>query len=92
MKKTRNAVVRFTVYALLIVFLISIINLQIQIRDAVDRVEKLENEKIAVEDDIAELTILLAEEKTPDYYARVAREKLNYHFPNEILFFNDFAQ
>ena len=89
MKKTKNAVVRFTVYTLLILFLIAIINMQIKIRLRADEITKLERDIIALEDDIAERRILLSEEKTPDYYARVAREKLNYHFPNEIIFIND---
>ena len=57
-----------------------------------EKKEKLQEEILILKDDIEELQQLLAAEKNDEYYARVARNKLNYHFPNEIIFYNDFAQ
>ena len=52
--------------------------------------EKQDAQIIALEDDIAEKKIILSQEKDRDYYERRARE-LNYHFNDEIIFYNDFS-
>ncbi len=91
MNKSRNSVVRITVYCLLIVFLIAIINLQINMNELEDTLEQQDRQIISLEDDIAEYNIMLNEEKNDDYYERRARE-LNYHFRDEIIFYNDFAE
>lgn len=91
MSRTRNTVVRVTVYCLLIVFLISIINLQINMNELKDTIDDQDEQIIALEDDIAEYNIILSQEKDDDYYERRARA-LNYHFRDEIIFYNDFAE
>lgn len=91
MSRTRNTVVRVTVYCLLIVFLISIINLQINMNELKDTIGDQDEQIIALEDDIAEYNIILSQEKDDDYYERRARA-LNYHFRDEIIFYNDFAE
>ncbi len=91
MKRNKNTVIRITVYCLLIVFLVAIVNLQISMNELEDTIEKQKFEIIQLEDDIAEYEMLLAEEKDDAYYERRAR-LLNYHFRNEIVFYNDYAQ
>ncbi len=90
MVKNRNSIVRITVYCLIVVFLIAIINLQINMNALSDTLKQQDEQIIALEDDIAEYNIILSQEKDDDYYERRARE-LNYHFSNEIIFYNDFA-
>ena len=91
MVKKRNSIVRVTVYCLIIVFLIAIINLQINMNTLKETLEKQDAQIISLEDDIAEYRIILSQEKDADYYERRARE-LNYHFRDEIIFYNDFAE
>ncbi len=87
----RNPVIRITVVCLILVFLVAIVNLQININELKDTVEKQKEQIVILEDDIAEYQILLDEEKTDDYYERRAR-LLGYHFREEIIFYNDYAE
>lgn len=89
--KSRNTVIRVTVYCLLIVFLIAIVNLQISANQLEDTIEEQKRQIVTLEDDIAEYELLLAEEKDDAYYERRARQ-LGYHFRDEIIFYNDYAE
>ena len=91
MVRNKNTVIRVTVYCLLIVFLIAIVNLQVSMNELEDTIEGQKKEIVKLEDDIAEYEMLLNEEKDDDYYERRAR-LLNYHFRDEIVFYNDYAQ
>lgn len=91
MEKSRNTIIRITVYCLLIVFLIAIVNLQIRMNELKGTIENQRQQIVILEDDIAEYQILLDEEKTDDYYERRAR-LLGYHFRDEIIFYNDYAE
>ncbi len=91
MERSRNTIIRITVYCLLIVFLIAIVNLQISMNELEDTIESQRQQIVILEDDIAEYKILLEEEKTDAYYERRAR-LLGYHFRDEIIFYNDYAE
>ena len=91
MVRKKNTVIRVTVYCLLIVFLIAIVNLQISMNELEDTIQSQKEEIVKLEDDIAEYEMLLNEEKDDAYYERHAR-LLNYHFRDEIVFYNDYAQ
>ena len=49
----------------------------------------LEDQLYAMQEDIAELEEEIAQPVDDNYIKRVARALLNYHLPEEILFFND---
>lgn len=91
MERTRNTVIRVTVYCLLIVFLIAIVNLQISMNELEETIDDQKKEIVTLEDDIAEYEMLLAEEKDDAYYERRARQ-MGYHFRDEIIFYNDYAE
>lgn len=91
MKKTKNSAIRITVYCLLIVFVIAIINLQINMSELNDTIDEQDEEILNLRDDIAAYEIRLTEEKDADYYERLARI-LGYHYPNEIIFINDYGK
>jgi len=91
MVRKKNTVIRVTVYCLLIVFLITIVNLQISMNELEDTIQSQKEEIVKLEDDIAEYEMLLNEEKDDAYYERRAR-LLGYHFRDEIVFYNDYAQ
>lgn len=91
MERSRNTVIRVTVYCLLIVFLIAIVNLQISMNELEETIDAQKNEIVTLEDDIAEYEMLLAEEKDDAYYERRARQ-MGYHFRDEIIFYNDYAE
>lgn len=91
MERSKNLIIRITVYCLLIVFLIAIVNLQINMNELKDTIESQKKQIVVLEDDIAEYQILLAEEKDDAYYERRARQ-LGYHFRDEIIFYNEYAE
>lgn len=91
-KSKGNSVIRMTVYSLFAVFLIAVINLQVQMGELEERKESLESQITDIRDEIAELELRLAEEMDEEYYARAAREQLGYYFPDELIFYNDFAE
>lgn len=91
MKKTRNSAVRITVYCLLVVFVIAIINLQINMNELNTTIEEQDEEIKGLRDDIAAYEIRLTEEKNDDYYERLARS-WGYHYPDEIIFINDYGK
>ncbi len=90
-ERQKNTVLRITVYCLLIVFLIAIVNLQISMNELEKTIGEQRDEIVKLEDDVAEYELLLEEEKDDAYYERRAR-LLGYHFRDEIVFYNDYAQ
>jgi len=54
-----------------------------------DQEKELLEEKEQYEDEIAKLKEDLLHDMDDDYIMRIAREKLNYYLPDEIIFFND---
>ena len=70
---------------------VSVINLQVKMKDLRDAREKKLEEVRAVSDRIDELEIRIAAPMDDDYIERVAREKLGFRNPNEIIFYNDIA-
>ena len=91
MGKSKNMVIRVTVYCLLVLFLIAIVNLQIRMNETKDTIEQQKKQIVILEDDIAKDKILLEEEKDDEYYERHAREH-GYIFRDEIIFYNEYAE
>ncbi len=88
MTKT-NIFVKIAIIVVVVVCLITILRLQIQFN-------KLNLEKKQLQVQVDEYTELVDELKAElerpfddDYVIRVAREKLGYHLPDEIIYYND---
>lgn len=90
-KGKSNIVIRFTIYCLLAVFIFSVVNLQFQIRELKDEKRKLSVEIQTISDNIDEISLRLSTPLTDEYIERVAKERLNYRNPNEIIFYNDYT-
>jgi cell division protein FtsB len=56
----------------------------------VRQAEALEAQKLRLEDEIDELRYLIDCPVDYDYIVRVAREKMNLHLPDEIVYYNDY--
>lgn len=76
---------------ILVVLFISVVNMQISLKTLREEREALEEEIADLRDDIEETNYRLSEETDAEYIERYAREKLDYRYPNEILFYNDIA-
>ncbi len=86
----RNAVARFAFGVAFIFLIFSVVTMQYRLKDLKDRKEDLEIAVMDIEDNIQEIKTKLDTPLTPEYIARVAKEKLGYRYPNEIIFYNDY--
>ena len=77
--------------AILVVLFISVVNMQIQLKNLRERKADLEAQIEDIRDSIEETKYRLNEEINDEYIERYAREVLGYRYPNEILFYNDVA-
>lgn len=93
MKRQRTSLtVKFALGGILVVLFISVINMQLSLNTLRRERAQLESDIADLQDDIEETKYRLSEETNAAYIERYAREKLNYRYPNEILFYNDIAE
>lgn len=89
--RSQNVVVRFAFGIILIFLIFSVINMQYELKELNERKLEVQEQIKDVEDNIQEIKIRLDAPRTDEYIERVAREKLGYRKPNEIIFFNNIA-
>lgn len=87
--KRTNVFVRAAVTVAVIVCLVTILKLQIQFNQLNEEKKALESQVNDYADDIEELKNELARPFDDEYVIRIAREKLGYHLPEEIIYYND---
>lgn len=85
-KKGRSIFLRLVLVAFLCYGVASFVMLQSELAEKDQQLEKMNQKKAAQEQINEELEILLGEEHYNEYIARVAREKLNYVYPDERVF------
>lgn len=69
----------------------SAVNMQFKLSELKQTRAQLDEELAQVEDRLLYIRMRLDSPITDEYIRRVAREKLNYRDPDEIIFFNDLA-
>ncbi|MBR5516290.1 MAG: septum formation initiator family protein [Clostridia bacterium] len=84
-----NLFVKVAVSVMVIVCLVTILRLQIQFNQLNEDRKELEAQVKAYAADIEELQAELDTPFDDEYIIRVAREKLGYHLPDEIIYYND---
>lgn len=84
-----NTIVRFAFGLIFIVLLVSVVNMQMDLRELKEKKAVLEEQVKDVEDNIQELNLRLETPLTDEYIERIAKEKLGYRNPNEIIFYNN---
>ena len=89
MKGEINLLVRIAVALFIVFCLVTIIDLQIWMNNLDKQKEALTGEMQDLREEIAELEYNLRQPYDDSYAAKVARQVLKYHFPDEILFVND---
>ena len=76
--------------ALFIVFaIVLIVQLQLQFNELRESKEEIEQNITDYKEQIAELQYELNLPMDKEYVRRVARRKMNFHLPDEIIFYND---
>ena len=91
MKKTArfNFFIKLTILVVICFCAVNIIRLRNDFNNLRDQERELLEEKERYEDEIAKLKEDLLHDMDDEYIMRIAREKLNYYRPDEIIFFND---
>lgn len=84
-----NIFVRIAVIIVIVVCLITILKLQIQFNKLNEEKKILSAQVEEYEEDIEELKAEIERPFDDEYVIRVAREKLGYHLPDEIIYYND---
>ena len=84
-----NIFVKAAVIIVIVVCLITILKLQIQFNKLNDEKKELSAQVDEYVEDIEELKAEIERPFDDEYVIRVAREKLGYHLPDEIIYYND---
>ena len=84
-----NIFVRIAVIIVIVVCLITILKLQIQFNKLNEEKKVLAAQVEEYQEDIEELKAEIERPFDDEYVIRVAREKLGYHLPDEIIYYND---
>lgn len=87
--KNWNFFVKLAVIFFVVFGVITIVRLRLQISGLEDNVESASAQIAELSDDIDALLEEIEEPVDEDYIKRVARDNLNYHLPNEIVFYSD---
>ena len=90
MKNARlNFFIKLTILVVICFCAVNIIRLRTEYNSLIETETKLEAQKDAYEEEIERLKSELERPMDDEYIMRVAREKLNYYLPDEIIFYND---
>lgn len=84
-----NLFIKIAVSVMVVVCLVTILRLQIQFNQLNEDRKLLKEQVKEYSADIEELQAELDAPLDDEYIIRVAREKLGYHLPDEIIYYND---
>jgi len=88
-KKRTNIFLKGAIIAFILFCLLTVFSQLASFTELEKKQILLEDQLYAMQEDIAELEEEIAQPVDDNYIKRVARALLNYHLPEEILFFND---
>lgn len=86
-----NLIIRVAFILIFIFLFVSVINLQVQMKELREERDKRAQSVQSLSDAIDELELRIATPMDDEYIERIARDKLGYRKPNEIIFYNDIA-
>ena len=90
MKNARlNFFIKLTILVVICFCAVNIIRLRTEYNSLLETQNKLEQQKEAYEEEIERLKSELERPMDDEYVMRIAREKLNYYLPDEVIFYND---
>lgn len=87
-RKRANIFVRIAVFFVIVFFVVSIIQMQVQLSGLNEQKTQLQSEINQINENIDEITLRLDTSMTDDYIRRVAREEYGYCDEDEIVFTN----
>lgn len=89
MTSQTNLFVRIAMVVIIAVCIFTIVRLQIQFNELNETRKQLTEQVRTYSDFIEQKSEELEEEFDEDYIIRIAREKLGFHLPDEIIYYND---
>lgn len=92
MKNRSNIFVKAAALVFIVFCTVTIIKMQFEFNSLKEDKAEVEEQIKAYELKIDELQARLEEEFDTDYIMRIAREKLNFRLPEEIIFYNDLSK
>lgn len=92
MKNRSNIFVKAAAVVFIVFCTVTIIQMQFEFNSLKEDKAKVEQQIKLYELKIDELQSRLDEEIDEEYIMRIAREKLNYRLPEEIIFYNDLSK
>ncbi len=92
MKNRSNIFVKAAAVVFIVFCAVTIIQMQFEFNSLKEDKAKVEEQIKAYELKIDELQSRLDEEFDTEYIMRIAREKLNYRLPDEIIYYNDLSK
>ena len=90
-RQRANIIVRLAVLCVAVFLVFSAVNMQFRLSELREDKAQLEEELAVLEDRLIYMQLRLDAPITDEDIRRIAREKLNYRDPDEILFYNDLA-
>ena len=87
-KQSRSFILSLALVLVVGYFIITIIDLQLEIRERKEVYEQLDNEYEQIVSDNNRLQAIVDSEDKSNYYEQVAREKLGFVMPNEKVFYD----
>ncbi len=84
-----NFFVKLTMIVIIFFSVVSIVRLRTSYRELEAAEAEMQEQRVAYLDEIDRLKEELDHEMDQDYVMRIARERLNYYLPDEILFYSD---
>ena len=92
MKRNTNVFVKAAVLVFIVFCTVTIVKMQFEFNTLKENKENVEAQIKAYELRIDELESRLEEQFDTAYIIRIARDKLNYRLPEEIIFYNDLTK
>ena len=86
-----NIFVKVAVFVVIVFFISSAVSLRAQLDSLIDQKETLQTEIAELVNDIEKIQIRLETPMTVENIEKIARETLGYRDPDEIIFYNDWA-
>lgn len=92
MKRKSNIFIKAATFVFIVFCTVTIVKMQFEFNNLKDDKAKVEEQIKNYELKIDELQARLEEDFDTEYIMRIAREKLNFRLPEEVIFYNDLSK
>lgn len=92
MKRKSNIFIKAATFVFIVFCTVTIIKMQFEFNNLKEDKAKVEEQIKNYELKIDELQARLEEDFDTEYIMRIAREKLNFRLPEEVIFYNDLSK